>query len=84
MLKVDSKSYICMYFHGSGPRIEICSGIPVSLVTMTLRHKSDTDLESQNLDDLNEKLNLQTELQKIKSAGAVTISSELFEKVHTL
>ena len=44
----------------------------------------DLDLEGQNLDDLNEKINHKPEVHKIKSAGTVTISSELFEKVHTL
>lgn len=42
------------------------------------------DLEGQNLDGHDGKFNYKSEVQKIKSAGAVTISSELFEKVHTL
>jgi hypothetical protein len=42
------------------------------------------DLEGQKLDDLNGKFDYNSEIQQIRSIGAVTISSELFEKVHTL
>ncbi len=42
------------------------------------------DLEGQNLDDLNGNFDYDSQLQKIRSIGAVTISSELFEKVYTL
>jgi hypothetical protein len=44
---------------------------------MVLTHKTDLDLEGQNHGDPKDKFNY-------KSAEAVTISSELFEKVHTL
>lgn len=45
----------------------------------TARMSSSTDIEAQN--EISQDFNHESELRRLKSAGAVTISPELFEKV---
>ena len=44
---------------------------------------SSTDIEAQNHDGITQEFSRESELRRIKSAGAVTISPELFEKART-
>lgn len=46
-----------------------------------IKMSSSTDIEAQNHDEITQEFSRESELRRIKSAGTVTISPELFEKV---